>query len=257
MRNVSVQHIRLDGQHVRYRLVASPSARKLRVRVGPNGVEVVQPKGRSTEEVATFLQSNETWILGQLGRADELRRIRRPDRRKAGEILYRGEPTRVRIEKVTVRGRHNRIVLSPDGIVIRCPRESQTAPTRSLELWLRKRARQEIDRQLAIVTKRLNRHPRHIYVMDQRTKWGNCSTKQNLSFSWRLVCAPEFVLRYLVTHEAVHLAIPDHSQRFWLTVRSLFPQTERARQWLCANEHKLRFGLEKVTSAKEDRRNVR
>jgi len=61
----------------------------------------------------------------------------------------------------------------------------------------------------------------------------------NLSFNWRLVLAPDFVLRYLVTHEAVHLAIPDHSQKFWLTVQSLCPETERARQWLVAQAHRL------------------
>ena len=36
-----------------------------------------------------------------------------------------------------------------------------------------------------------------------------------------------------------HLAIPDHSKRFWLTVQSLCPETERARQWLCANGARL------------------
>jgi predicted metal-dependent hydrolase len=71
--------------------------------------------------------------------------------------------------------------------------------------------------------------------MDQRTKWGNCSAQGNLSFNWRLVMAPEFVLRYIVTHEMVHLAVPDHSRKFWLTVQSLCPETERARQWLVAN----------------------
>src|SRR5436305_2288294 len=49
-------------------------------------------------------------------------------------------------------------------------------------------------------------------LMGQPTKWGNCSPLQNLSFNWRLIMAPETVLRYLVTHEAVHLAVPDHSQ---------------------------------------------
>ena len=68
---------------------------------------------------------------------------------------------------------------------------------------------------------------------------GNCSALGNLSFNWRLIMAPDFVLRYLVTHEAVHLAIPDHSQKFWLTVQSLCPETERARQWLVANAHRL------------------
>jgi len=61
--------------------------------------------------------------------------------------------------------------------------------------------------------------------MGQRTKWGNCSLLPNLSFNWRLIMAPEAVLRYLVTHEAVHLAVPDHSQEFRLTVRSLCPET--------------------------------
>ena len=75
--------------------------------------------------------------------------------------------------------------------------------------------------------------------MGQRTKWGNCSALGNLSFNWRLIMAPDFVLRYLVTHEAVHLAIPDHSQKFWLTVRSFCPETERAKQWLSANGHHL------------------
>jgi hypothetical protein len=75
--------------------------------------------------------------------------------------------------------------------------------------------------------------------MGQRTKWGNCSALHNLSFNWRLIMAPDFVMRYLVTHEAVHLAVPDHSQRFWLTVQSLCPDMERARQWLGANSRQL------------------
>ena len=33
----------------------------------------------------------------------------------------------------------------------------------------------------------------------------------------------------------VHLVVPDHSRKFWLTVQSLCPETERARQWLVAN----------------------
>jgi predicted metal-dependent hydrolase len=79
--------------------------------------------------------------------------------------------------------------------------------------------------------------------MGQRTKWGNCSSTRNLSFNWRLILAPEFVLRYLVTHEAVHLAIPDHSARFWLTVQSLCRETERARQWLSASGRELQIEL--------------
>ncbi|MSQ26357.1 MAG: M48 family peptidase [Dehalococcoidia bacterium] len=70
---------------------------------------------------------------------------------------------------------------------------------------------------------------------EHAAEWGNCSAHRNLSFNWRLILAPDFVLRYMVTHEAVHLAVPDHSAKFWLTVHSLCPETERAKQWLSAN----------------------
>jgi predicted metal-dependent hydrolase len=114
---------------------------------------------------------------------------------------------------------------------------------RSLENWLRAQARSEIQKFLGAVTARLRQSPRRIYVMGQRTKWGNCSAERNLSFNWRLILAPDFVLRYLVTHEAVHLAIPDHSAKFWLAVQSLCPKTESARQWLSSNGHKLTVDL--------------
>ena len=55
--------------------------------------------------------------------------------------------------------------------------------------------------------------------------------------------APDYVLRYIVTHEMVHLAIPDHSQRFWLAVQSLCPNADRARQWLVANGYRLTVDL--------------
>jgi predicted metal-dependent hydrolase len=120
---------------------------------------------------------------------------------------------------------------------------SRTRVARSLESWLRREARQGIERHLDAVTIRLGQRPEHVYVMGQRTKWGNCSSRRNLSFNWRLILAPDYVLRYLVTHEAVHLAVPDHSAKFWLTVQSLCRDTERARQWLVAHAGELTIDL--------------
>jgi hypothetical protein len=63
------------------------------------------------------------------------------------------------------------------------PSGSRTPPARSLENWLRRQARAEIEKQLALVTARLRLRPQRIYVMGQRTKWGNCSAGRNLSFN--------------------------------------------------------------------------
>ena len=230
MKAATQHQIRLGGRKIDYRVVCSRAARKLRVRVGPNGVEVVQPAARSSEDVSAFLDGNAAWILDQLERAERLRSVRRPVTRRSAEILLRGERTPIRIETADSRG--NTVSYVDGEIVIRRGSRSQTPVARSLENWLRKQARVEIERQLSVITARLRQNHGRLYVMGQRTKWGNCSATRNLSFNWRLILAPDFVLQYIVTHEAVHLAIPDHSARFWLTVQSHCRETERAKQWL-------------------------
>ena len=154
----------------------------------------------------------------------------------------------MRVEVTETRARGNAIDASGGEIVLRRGGNSQTPVARSLETWLRKQARAEIQWQLAVVTTRIRQSPQRVLVMGQRTKWGNCSARRNLSFNWRLILAPDFVLRYLVTHEAVHLAVPDHSAKFWLTVQSLCPEAERAKQWLAANQVEMRVDLEHVFS---------
>jgi predicted metal-dependent hydrolase len=237
--------IELGGRRHEYRLIASRSARKLRVRVGLDGIEVVRPVSRSDDDVASFLDQNEKWILDQLQRVERLRKIRLPER-QLGEILFRGDRTRVRIEETQAKSRGNLVNLVGSEIVVRRGSGSRTPASHSLENWLRRQARAEIQKQLVSITARLRLRPRRIYVMAQRTKWGNCSAGGNLSFNWRLILAPDFVLRYLVTHEAVHLAVPDHSAKFWLTVQSLCPEMERAKQWLSANGLKIAVKLDGV-----------
>jgi predicted metal-dependent hydrolase len=159
---------------------------------------------------------------------------------------FLGKLTKLRVEKTKTRARGNRVELVGQEIVVRRGGASRTPIAKGLENWFRKQARIEIAKHLKTVTDRLRHQPRKVYIMGQRTKWGNCSAKTNLSFNWRLVLAPEFVLRYLVTHEAVHLAIPDHSAKFWLTVRSHCRETETARQWLSANGHRLAVDLNQI-----------
>jgi predicted metal-dependent hydrolase len=243
MKAATLDSINLSGRKVDYRLVRSSAARKLRVRVGLAGVEVVQPGASEAEEIKAFLRSHGAWILGQLERVERFRSVRKPQRSGAGEILYRGVPTRVQVEDIAWRQGANHVIFEQGCLLVVRGRASCTPPAKSLENWLRRQARKEIQQYLDMLTRRLQRSPRKVYIMSQHTKWGNCSARQNLSFNWRLIMAPEFVAWYLVTHEVVHLAVPDHSKRFWLTVQSLCPETERAKQWLCANGHKLFLDL--------------
>ena len=246
MKAPTQQRIVLCGCHVDYDVVVSRGAQQTRIRVGPSGVEVVRPAGASDEDVSAFLRRNESWVLAQLDRVASLPTLRQPVRRQPGEILYRGERTPVRVEFLDTKARGNRVALSEGEIVVRRGLETQTPAVRGLENWLRKQARSTIADYLPAVTARIGKGPGRVYVMGQRTKWGNCSSRSNLSFNWRLVLAPDFVLRYLVAHEVVHLVVPDHSAKFWLTVQSICPDMERAKQWLSRHHAELTVRLSNV-----------
>src|SRR5262249_55229853 len=153
--------IKLRNRHVEYRQVASKSARRLRLRVTLSGVEVVKPLDRSEDDVSSFLGQNEQWILDQLKRVERLRKIRVIEQ-IAGEILFRGERTRVRLEEVMARSRGNPVSLMNGEIVVRRGPESRTPVQRSLENWLRRQARTEIEKHLEGVTTRLRRRPKRV-----------------------------------------------------------------------------------------------
>ncbi len=109
--------------------------------------------------------------------------------------------------------------------------------------WLRNEVRKDIAASVAKHAKALGCNPKRIAVRDQATRWGSCSTSGTLSFSWRLIFAPPFVLDYVAAHEVAHMREMNHSPRFWRLVKDAAPITPKARTWLKSHGAELhRFG---------------
>lgn len=122
--------------------------------------------------------------------------------------------------------------------------EPEHAPRRLLD-WLRRQAHQDLKIQVALHAKRLRLEPKRIFIRDQTTRWGSCSTSGALSFSWRLIMAPPFILDYLALHEVAHLAEMNHGPRFWGLVSKIMPDYEEAQEWLREHGSSLhRYGAE-------------
>ena len=86
---------------------------------------------------------------------------------------------------------------------------------------------------------RIGRRVSRITIRDTKSRWGSCSGQGNLSFSWRLILAPEPVLDYVVAHEVAHLVEMNHGPRFWQLVESLTPGSAAPRAWLRQNRNRL------------------
>ena len=101
-----------------------------------------------------------------------------------------------------------------------------------VEAWLRRAARAEIEPLVEEMTARLGARHGRITSRDTTSRWGSCSAKGNLGFSWRLVMAPPPVLDYVVAHEVAHLLEHNHGEQFWGHVTRLCENPETSRAWL-------------------------
>ena len=104
-----------------------------------------------------------------------------------------------------------------------------------LSRWYRRFAREHLATRIGELSAEHRLPYKRLFVRSQQTKWGTCSTKGNVSLNWRLILAPKNVCDYVVLHELMHTKVLNHSQRFWVLLRAIFPRYDEAVAWLNDN----------------------
>jgi predicted metal-dependent hydrolase len=101
--------------------------------------------------------------------------------------------------------------------------------------WYRQQARRVIGERVEQQASQMGLTYNQIRISGARTRWGSCSSKKNLSFTWRLIMAPLPVVDYVVVHELCHLLEQNHSKAFWSKVEAAQPDYKAQRAWLRKN----------------------
>ena len=71
-----------------------------------------------------------------------------------------------------------------------------------------------------------------ISIRNQKTLWGSCSAKGNLSFNCLLMKVPDNIRDYVIVHELCHRLEMNHSAAFWEHVGKAIPDYKECRKWL-------------------------
>ncbi len=107
--------------------------------------------------------------------------------------------------------------------------------------WYKEKAFEIISERVNYFAKQNGFRFNKIKINSAEKRWGSCSSKGNLNFSWRLIMTPLSVIDYVIIHELVHLEIKNHSKIFWNKVKLLMPDYKRYEKWLKDNNHLLKF----------------
>ena len=107
------------------------------------------------------------------------------------------------------------------------------------ERWYREQAQQILLERVEHYSAKYNFTYKQIKITSARTRWGSCSRRGTLSFTWRLIMSPLDVVDYVVVHELVHLREHNHSRGFWSGVEEIIPDYKEKVKWLKVNGHLL------------------
>jgi hypothetical protein len=201
----------------------SPRARRLLLRMDASArrFDLVLPQGLPPETALRFLDAQRGWIAARLDALPSAVPFA-----EGAVVPVIGVPHRIRREDdpaapmVAIVDGEIRVRGGPEPVARRVRDHLARLAARELACRARRHA--------AAIGMKVTR----ITVRDTKSRWGSCSAAGSLSFSWRLIMAPEPVLDYVVAHEVAHLVEMNHGPRFWKLVRALVADPDAQRAWL-------------------------
>jgi predicted metal-dependent hydrolase len=225
---VEVAH---DGQRYRVAVKRVNRARRftLRVRAATHDAVLTMPKGGSLRAARNFAERHAEWIGSRLDRLPQKISL------VAGSAIpFRGTDTPIVHRKALRAAAWLESVVSPEGKPeqILCVTGNPEQQGRRVLDFLRREARRELEAAVARHVATIGKAAKAITLRDTRSRWGSCTSRGSLNFSWRLILAPDYVLDYLAAHEVAHLVHMDHSAAYWAVAERLAPQLARAEAWL-------------------------
>lgn len=231
----------LGDEEIPYIVIPDQRSRVIKIRADvEKGIVVMLPVRARTQDAQRFVEQQYEWVVKQWHRIQKQREkfsdVMQPFLEK-NTIVYLGREYQLIVD---VGKRHwPPVVIEDDAIVVQCLQADLAE--KILERWYRQQARAVISGAIELYRAQMGVQYESLAIKDQKTRWGSCSSKGNLNFSWRLILAPKDVLDYVVIHELAHLKEMNHSKRFWMIVERFCPWYKRAEKWLKENGVGLRI----------------
>ncbi|MFN3660331.1 MAG: M48 family metallopeptidase, partial [Brevinematales bacterium] len=108
-----------------------------------------------------------------------------------------------------------------DGKSFLLPEKKKNTIQRVMETWYRQQAKKILVEKVEYYAQKYGFSYTGIRLSSASKRYGSCSAKNLLSFTWKLILLPEDLIDYIVIHELAHTQAKHHQQAFWKIVHDL------------------------------------
>lgn len=211
-----------------YQLRISSRVKYARIAIKPNRkIEVVLPLGMPEREADKLVRAQQQWISQTLLRMQQQTPQELDNLPECIALKAIGQEIRVLYSKL----QHRPLIWHQADMQLSVRQGYEDVPD-LLRQWLKGYAKPYLLDALNHVAAEMQVNYRALSVRWQKTRWGSCSVRGNISLNAKLLLLPEDVLRYVLVHELSHLKHMNHSAAFWQYVAQFEPDYREQRRRL-------------------------
>ncbi len=213
---------------MKYTIRQNQQARRIIVKVEyPNQVIVITPPRTKSQRVEKFVNQQQNWIKKQLKKLQQ--KHQQIESQHHVKIFGKDYKKQRKFDANIPVGVH----INRQQLLLNFPGSYQPSSIKKeIKLFLRKTSRAYLTQRVEELADKMNVGYNKITLRNQKTRWGSCSSHDNLSLNWRLVHYHPNLIDYVLIHELAHLVHHNHSHRFWQLVTKFDPDYQKHRQQL-------------------------
>jgi predicted metal-dependent hydrolase len=202
-------------------------------------VEVQAPKGISDERVVQALEGKWEWIQQKLKEMKDRTHGPTVKTYEHGEtFLYLGNEYPIQISH-DINAEQDHVVFEEEKLHIFVKQLEDEKIKQALKRFYYQQCKMLVERSIKTYQSNFKSKPRSIRITDNKTNWGTCDSRQQLTFNWRLAMAPQSVIDYVVVHEMCHMVHLNHDRSFWRLVGKILPDYKQQENWLALSNWKM------------------
>lgn len=227
--------LQIGRKEISYELRRSATASERRITITPGHVEVLALTSDNDDDIMGFLERKRQWVFNTVRDMERITASRPAVPRfiTGSKIPYRGRNMALTVRRTDA---ERAAVTYRNGFIVDLPHwagsDTEQLVATELKLWLKQRARRDVQEIATYIGKRFGLVPRSIRTTELSQGWGSCGPEGNVLINWHLIFAPKKVLEYVVAHELAHLRHRSHGKQFWGLVELLIPSHLEMKSWL-------------------------